>query len=162
MVTSSATTAPTGAKLPDEAALRDLVDYRCVVEGGAAALASRRATPEQLEHLEALAAELDAIDDFGTWSEQDTLLHLVIADASGSERLLVEVGRVRAEVFRLSQLVPVPRQATELANREHGELVAAIGSREPDRAREAMVSHVESTRALWLGLGRVPRRSRGR
>ncbi len=144
------------ATLPDERALRDLVDYRCVVEGGAAALASRRATPEQVARLDALVTEMEAIDVFDSWSEQDTMLHLLVADASGSERLLTEVGRVRVEVYRLSQLVPVPPQASDLADREHRALVAAIASGDPDRAREAMVGHVESTRALWVGLGRVP------
>lgn len=94
------------AELPSERELRDLVDYRAIVEGGAAELAARRATTAQLEHLAELTAEMAAIADFRRWSEQDTLLHLVIADAAGPARLMVEVGRVRAEVFRISQLVP--------------------------------------------------------
>jgi len=143
--------------VPDEAELRDLVDYRAVVEGGAAALAAQRATPDQVDHLVALAAALAGISEFTPWSEHDTLLHLVIADASGSGRLMAEVGRIRAEVFRISQLVPVPREAADLANREHDELIAAIAAGRPERARKAMVRHVESTRALWLGLGLVPR-----
>lgn len=142
--------------LPSEGELRDLVDYRCVVEGGAAALAALRAKRAQLDHLEALVGEMEAITDFSAWSEQDTLLHLLVAEASGSDRLLAEVGRVRAEVYRLSQLVPAPRQASELAGREHRLLVSAIASGDANRAREAMVSHVESTRALWVGLGRIP------
>lgn len=157
VVKRSAVPIPAEVALPDEVALRDLVDYRSVVEGGAAALAARRAGRAALEHLATLTVELEGVEEFDAWSELDTLLHLVIAEASGSDRLLAEVGRVRAEVFRLSQLVPVPRQASELANREHRELVAAIASGDPERARESMVSHVESTRALWVGLGRVPR-----
>jgi GntR family transcriptional repressor for pyruvate dehydrogenase complex len=156
-VTAAAVPVSSGAEtLPEAGALRDLVDYRCVVEGGAAALAAHRATPEQLARLDALVMEMEAIDEFDEWSGQDTLLHLLVADASGSVRLLTEVGRVRAEVYRLSQLVPVPPQASELADREHRTLVAAIASGDPVRAREAMVGHVESTRALWVGLGRVP------
>jgi DNA-binding FadR family transcriptional regulator len=33
--------------------------------------------------------------------------------------------------------------------------VHAIRARRPHRARLAMIQHVESTRALWLGLGRA-------
>lgn len=95
------------------------------------------------------------VTSFPQWSERDTLLHLVIADASGSTRLMSEVGRLRAEVFRISQLVPVPTAALELADREHRSLIRAIAARQPDRARRAMERHVESTRALWLGLGRI-------
>jgi DNA-binding FadR family transcriptional regulator len=40
---------------PDE--LRDLVDYRRVVEGGAAWLAAERATVEQIDYLEALVGK---------------------------------------------------------------------------------------------------------
>ena len=141
--------------IPGEAQLRDLVDYRCVVEGGAAALAAERATAAQVAHLHELAAAMRDVTSFPQWSERDTLLHLVIADASGSNRLMSEVGRLRAEVFRISQLVPVPTAALELADREHRSLVRAIAARQPERARRAMVRHVESTRALWLGLGRI-------
>jgi DNA-binding FadR family transcriptional regulator len=157
-VVLAAVTAPSvHGTVPDEVELRDLVDYRAVVEGGAAALAAQRATPDQVEHLVTLSTALRGVEAFTAWSEQDTLLHLVIADAAGSARVMGEVGRIRAEVFRISQLVPVPREAADLANREHDDLVAAIAAGKPERARRAMVHHVESTRSLWLGLGRVPR-----
>ncbi|MGL6278224.1 MAG: FadR/GntR family transcriptional regulator [Gaiella sp.] len=142
--------------LPPEAELRDLVDYRCVIEGGTAALAAERATDAQVQHLEELVAAMADVTSFPTWSERDTLLHLVVADASRSPRLLEEVGRLRAEVFRISTLVPVPRGAVELAQREHRALVSAIRARRPEAARRAMTRHVASTHALWLGLGRVP------
>jgi DNA-binding FadR family transcriptional regulator len=99
---------------------------------------------------------MESDSDFGTWSERDTLLHLVIADASGSERVVAQIGRLREEVYQLGQRIPTPRAAAELANREHRELIRAIAARQPERARQAMVHHVQSTRALWLGLGRVP------
>jgi len=141
--------------VPSEEQLRDLVDYRCVVEGGAAALAAERATAAQIAHLSELAAAMRDVTSFPQWSERDTLLHLVIADASGSSRLTSEIGRIRSEVFRISRLVPVPAQARELADREHRTLVRAIARRQPDAARSVMVRHVESTGALWLGLGRI-------
>ena len=158
MVTAGASSLPLPAaqQMPTEAELRDLADLRCVVEGGAAAYAAERATDEQIEHLDELATAMEGDADWATWSERDTLLHLVIADACGSERVVAQIGRLREEVYRLGQLVPRPRMASDLANREHRELIRAIAAREPDRARRAMVHHVQSTRALWLGLGRVP------
>lgn len=150
-----------GGQLPEESELADLVDYRCIVEGGAAALAARRVTPGQVEHLTALSSQMTHTKSFREWSEQDTLLHLLIADITGSSRLMVEVGRLRAEVFRISQLVPVAAEVVELADREHAQVIAAIAARDEEAARAAMVAQVESTQALWLGLGRVvpgPRR----
>jgi GntR family transcriptional repressor for pyruvate dehydrogenase complex len=144
-----------GGQLPEESELADLADYRCILEGGAAALAARRATPDQVEHLSALAAQMRHTDTFREWSEQDTLFHLLIADIIGSSRLMVEVGQLRAEVFRLSQLVPVTAEIVTLADREHAQVIAAIAIHDEDAARAAMVAQVRSTQSLWLGLGRV-------
>jgi GntR family transcriptional repressor for pyruvate dehydrogenase complex len=141
--------------LPSEEDLRDLVDYRRVVEGGAAWLAAERATPEQLDVLEALVAEMAGIRAFDPWSERDALFHLVLADASGSRRLVEQVAGVRGEVYRLAKLGSVPEPVVELADREHGEILRAVAGRKPARARDAMIRHVASTGALWFGLGRV-------
>jgi GntR family transcriptional regulator, transcriptional repressor for pyruvate dehydrogenase complex len=156
VVTDPPAPAPVAGTLPSATELADLADYRCVVEGGAAALAARRASPTQITRLRDVAQEMTTLPDFRSWSEQDTLLHLLIADASRSSRLMVEVGRLRTEVFRISQLVPAGRAVTEFTDREHQSLITAIACGEPDTARTSMIRHVESTRALWLGLGRVP------
>jgi DNA-binding FadR family transcriptional regulator len=150
------------AALPTERELADLADFRCVVEGGAAALAAERATPEQVAHLQALVAELEDTPTFDPWGERDTLLHLAIADASGSERLVGQVAEIRGDVYRIATLGSIPRSSLDLADEEHREIVRAIAAGRPGEAREAMVRHVQSTRALWLGLGRaaVERRRR--
>jgi GntR family transcriptional regulator, transcriptional repressor for pyruvate dehydrogenase complex len=141
--------------LPTEDELRDLVDFRRVVEGGAAWLAAERATSEQIAYLGALVDEMAEIRSFDPWSERDALFHLILADASGSRRLVEQVAAVRAEVYRLAKLGSVPRPVVELADREHREVVRAVAGRRPGRARDAMIRHVASTGALWLGLGRV-------
>jgi GntR family transcriptional regulator, transcriptional repressor for pyruvate dehydrogenase complex len=138
---------------PDE--LRDLVDYRRVVEGGAAWLAAERATVEQLDYLEALVREMKEIRGFDPWSERDGLFHLIVADASGSRRLVEQVAAVRGEVYRLAKLGSVPDAVAELSDREHTKIVRAIAARRPAQAQAAMIRHVSSTGALWLGLGRV-------
>lgn len=138
--------------LPDEAELRDLVDERCVVEGGVAALAAERAGAGELEELDRLVREMEETPEFEPWSARDALFHLLVADASGSQRLVERVADLRAEVFRISRHFPVPAEVVRLADAEHREIVRAIAARRPERARKAMVRHVESTRALWLGL----------
>jgi GntR family transcriptional regulator, transcriptional repressor for pyruvate dehydrogenase complex len=137
------------------AALRDLVDYRRVIEGGAAWLAAERATEEQIAYLQALVAEMKETRNFDPWSERDALFHLIVADASGSPRLVEQVAGVRGEVYRLAKLGSVPDAVVELSDREHQEIVRAIAARRAARARGAMIRHVASTGALWLGLGRV-------
>ncbi|HEY7197038.1 MAG TPA: FCD domain-containing protein [Gaiellaceae bacterium] len=141
--------------LPSADELRDLVDYRRVVEGGAAWLAAERATPEQVAYLEGLVGEMKAIDEFEPWSERDALFHLILADASGSRRLVEQVGLIRAEVYRLARLGSVPAPVVALADKEHAEILRGVAGRKPARARDAMIRHVTSTGSLWLGLGRV-------
>lgn len=150
------------AELPPERELQDLIDERAVIEGGVAALAAERATETQLGYIDELVAECAEISAYPTWTERDTLLHLVIADAANSPRLVRQVSDVRVEVRRMGQLLPVPRHAMRLADREHRSIARAIRHRQPDRARSGMDRHVRSTGALWLGLGRVtPEREGG-
>jgi GntR family transcriptional regulator, transcriptional repressor for pyruvate dehydrogenase complex len=133
--------------------MRDLVDFRAVLEGGTCALAAERVTGEQLEQLEALVSDMSAEGDFSRWSELDTLFHLALARASGSRRLVPEVAKLRNEAHRISSLYhPVSRSAMRLSNDQHRDVLAAARAHEPERARAAMVAHVESTLALWLGL----------
>jgi DNA-binding FadR family transcriptional regulator len=146
---------PIDEPLPTELELRDLADERGVVEGGTAALAAQRATADQLEELGRLAERMEETRAYEPWSATDTLFHLLVADASGSQRLVSRVAELRSEVYRITRHVPTPRETVELADREHREILRALRARRPERARAAMVRHVESTRALWLGLGRV-------
>jgi GntR family transcriptional regulator, transcriptional repressor for pyruvate dehydrogenase complex len=146
---------PVDGPLPSAEELRDLVDYRRVIEGGAAWLAAERATAEQIAYLESLVAEMAEIRSFEPWSERDALFHLILADASRSRRLVEQVAAVRGEVYRLAKLGSVPDPVVELADREHREILRAVAARRSARARDAMIRHVASTGALWLGLGRV-------
>jgi DNA-binding FadR family transcriptional regulator len=151
---------PVDGEHPSEAELLDLVDYRVVVEGGAAALAAQRATRGQLDHLAALLDGMERKPDYDAWGESDTLFHLVLADASGSKRLVAQVAEIRTVVYRIAKLDTVPRPTVELADREHRAILDAVEARDPGRARAAMTEHVESTRALWLGLGRAVKAAR--
>jgi DNA-binding FadR family transcriptional regulator len=146
---------PVEGAVPSESELQDLVDYRVVVEGGAAALAAERATPAQVEYLRTLLAEMVSTSDYDAWSERDTLFHLVLADASGSHRIVEQVGAIRAEVYRIAKLGTVPPPVIDLAEREHRAILRAVAAGRSEEARIAMAKHVESTRGLWLGLGRA-------
>jgi DNA-binding FadR family transcriptional regulator len=108
-----------------------------------------------VKYLEALVGEMEQTRTFEPWSERDALFHLILADASGSRRLVEQVAGIRGDVYRLAKLGSVPEPVVELADREHREILRAVAARRPARARDAMIRHVASTGALWLGLGRV-------
>lgn len=139
----------------DAESLLDLATERAAVEGGAAALAARNAWPEQHELLNSIATGMQGLQPFDLWSERDTLLHLVIGDASGSPRLTTRIAELRAETYRISKQLPTPREVLAIADRDHLAIVQAITARQPERAREAMERHVIGTARLQAGLGRL-------
>jgi DNA-binding FadR family transcriptional regulator len=139
--------------LPPEAELRDFSDFRTVLEGGAAALAAERATAEQVAYLSQLVAQMDEQTDFHAWSDSDSLFHLILADASGSQQIVSAVADLRSRVYQVSALWSKnPITTLKLSNREHRAIVRAVKARRPEAARKAMVEHVETTLAIWLGL----------
>jgi GntR family transcriptional repressor for pyruvate dehydrogenase complex len=138
---------------PSDEELRDLVDYRCVVEGGAAALA---AESRSQDHLEELRRQIDVMDGsrrFDTWSEADTMFHLVLADASGCSRLVSTITELRVETQSVSLAYePMPVETMRHSNQQHREVLRAVETHRPERARELIVRHIQSTYDLWLGL----------
>ena len=143
------------AEAPDARALEDLATERAVVEGGAAALAAERATREQCALLESIVEGMLGLQPFEAWSERDALLHLVIGDASGSPRLVSRIAELRAEAYRISRFLPTTAEVLAIADREHGEIVAAIAQGKAARARTLMEAHVRGTARLQAGLGRI-------
>lgn len=139
--------------LPPEAELRDFSDFRAVVEGGAAELAAGRATEEQIGYLSELVDQMDHQTDFHAWGDTDSLFHLILADAAGSQQIVTAVAELRPRVYQTSALWDKnPISTLKLSNRQHRDIVKAVKARRPERARRAMVEHVESTLAIWLGL----------
>jgi DNA-binding FadR family transcriptional regulator len=144
-------------ELPSDPELQDFCDHRAALEAGAAELAAERATSEQVEYVGTLVARMDAETDFVEWGKVDTLFHLALADASGSQRLLAEITEMRAQAYRLSLSVPEPRSTFDLSNDEHRAILGAVARRRPELARQAVHAHIRSTLALWRGLGLVTR-----
>ena len=139
----------------DADSLWDLATERAVVEGGAAALAARNATPEQQALLQSIADGMQGLQPFEAWSERDALLHLVIGDASGSPRLVSRIAELRTEAYRISRQLPTTPEVLAIADRDHAAIVRAISARQASRARDAMELHVFGTARLQSGLGRL-------
>ena len=143
------------AEAPDAQAIEDLATERAVVEGGAAALAAERATPDQCALLQSIVDGMAGLQPFDQWAERDALLHLVIGDASGSPRLVARIADLRAEAYRISRALPTTAEVLAIADREHAEIVRAIAAHRSARARTLMEAHVRGTARLQAGLGRV-------
>lgn len=121
----------------------DCMRAREVIECEAIALAAIRIDPADLDRLQ---AEIDALnvgehDEIEYWHFDDRF-HAFIAVASGNVVFprLVEELRVNARLFRLHS--PLHRQREN--HDEHSDILAALRSRDPARAREAMRVHLRS------------------
>jgi DNA-binding GntR family transcriptional regulator len=121
------------------------------VETGAAEAAARAAlSRSQRESLSAALAAVTAagLDDY---RQADSLLHLAIADASGSASLAASVVDARVRMVDLLDAIPMLEANLAHSNAQHARIVAAILAGDPERARRAMDEHVEGSAALVRG-----------
>ncbi len=146
---------------PDEAAalaremgdqLHDVLDFRRVVEPGAAGLAATRTLAAgERAHLSAcLAAAGD--HDAADRRVADSRLHLAIASVSGSPSLAAAVADVQVTIDRLLGLIPVIERNLAHSDAQHRRIVEAILVGDARAARTSMEEHCDGTAELLLGL----------
>src|SRR3984957_9170755 len=115
---------------------RETCDQRMAVEIGVATLAAERAPRAVLDMLESLAARLEeSVDDFAASRKADIRLHVGLAEATSSGRLVTAMTEVQGEMTGLISLIPHPREVLVSSNLQHRRILAAI--RRSDRAAAA-------------------------
>lgn len=125
--------------------LLEVFEARKILEPAIAALAAERATAEEVGALEAILKEqAQRVAAGETGVETDTRFHSSLADAAKNEVLLrlndAIVDRLRET--RERSLQTQGRPARSLAG--HREILHAIQSKDPVKAREAMLAHLET------------------
>ena len=134
------------------AALEDALDYRRVVEPGAARLAAtRRLSRDQRDWLVESCRAVRAAD-LADHRIADSRLHLAIATVTGSPMVVEAVTRAQAALGELLGAIPVLRANIEHSHEQHDAIVEAILRGDPDMARTAMEEHCDATSALLRGL----------
>ena len=99
--------------------LHDALDFRRVVEPGAAALAATRAlSAADRAHLVACLAAAGT-PTRSTRRVNDSRLHLAIAAASGSTSLAASVADVQLRLDRLLAAIPVLRRNLDHSDAQH-------------------------------------------
>lgn len=131
--------------------IEDVLRFREVLDVGAAGLcASHGLAVEQADRLrEALSRTQDA--PLTEYRRLDTLLHLTLAELSGSPSLTAQYAAVRATVNDLLDCIPLLVRNLEHSQRQHGAIVEAVLGGDPDGAREMMREHCAGTAALLRG-----------
>jgi DNA-binding FadR family transcriptional regulator len=134
-----------------EVDIEDVLRFREVLEVGAAGLcAAHGLADKQAQRLrEALARTQDA--PLADYRRLDTLLHLTLAELSGSPTLTAQYAAVRATVNDLLDCIPLLVRNLEHSQRQHTALVEAVIEGDADQAREIMREHCGGTAALLRG-----------
>jgi GntR family transcriptional repressor for pyruvate dehydrogenase complex len=132
--------------------LRDLGDFRVAVSGAAAALAAERASAGEVETLRGLVGAMTRAEGWPAFRRSDARLHLAIASAARSARLVKAETTVQVELRELLSLIPHPVEALRLSNAQHRSIVEAIALRDPALARALMETHARGTGDFLIGL----------
>ncbi|HKS98622.1 MAG TPA: FCD domain-containing protein [Rugosimonospora sp.] len=129
------------------AQLHDALDFRRVLEPGAAALAATRTL--SAGDRQQLVAALGAARDRGnTRRVNDSRLHLAIATASGCGSLAAAIADVQLTLDRLLAAIPVIPRNLDHSDAQHDRIVDAILHGDPAAARTAMEEHCDATAEL--------------
>jgi DNA-binding FadR family transcriptional regulator len=136
-----------------------VLDYRVAVESGAAILAVERGTPAQLEKLQGLVEKMDGeVDDFEEYRRTDVRLHIGIAEAAHSPRLLSAMTDVQAQMSDLIALIAHPPAVLARANEQHARLVEALLKGDAVGAVRVLREQSEGTEHILAGLLPAPAR----
>lgn len=118
---------------------RELIELRASIDGAAAELAARRITPQEIAALEQLVVPPESFDARAAKRHMDLnrKFHVAIGRASGNRRLARLVERLVDETVRLF--------APGFHMGDHREIIDALRSGDPAKARAAAVNHVLMT-----------------
>lgn len=138
--------------------VEQLLEMRRILEGDVAALAARRATQEDLEYLSAVHREMEELVARGeTAAEADYEFHLGIAKASKNEPI---IKIMTALSYTLRRSLALHRVKTwripgrpEQVVQEHATILEAIRQGNPEKAKEAMLEHLQSAQRVLFPVG---------
>jgi GntR family transcriptional repressor for pyruvate dehydrogenase complex len=135
------------------AAWRDVCDERMAVEVGVAVLAAERAEPEMLDALDELVVALDGmLEDFTSYRQADIRLHVALAEATRSPRLVTAMTEVQGSMSGLISLIAHPPEVLDSANAQHRRLLAAVRRHDEAAAAREMAEHLRGTEHILAGL----------
>lgn len=125
------------------ATVAELLEMRGVLEGLAARHAARRATPADIEDLEAMVAAMRrTIGDAARWLERHEAFHDRVCTLSARPRLAEETRRLRLTVRPALRLYAERHAEPETLGHEHELIVDALRDGDARRAERLVIAHV--------------------
>jgi DNA-binding FadR family transcriptional regulator len=132
---------------------RETCDQRLAIELGVAVLAAERAASVDLDPLDELARTLEgAVDDFVAYRQADIRLHVGLAEAARSVRLVRAMTEAQGAMTDLIGHIAHPPAVLASSNAQHRQLLAAVRERDGMRALRVMSEHVQATEHILAGL----------
>ncbi len=133
------------SRILQQAALQDLFDIRKLLEAEGAAWAAQRRQPHHLERLRSIVADArQHTDQPEALSQRDAQFHMAIAEASRN-LVMVKVMMALLDLLEKSRQdsLRIPGRAVASLD-QHEEIADAIEKRDPERAKQAMLEHLDA------------------
>jgi GntR family transcriptional repressor for pyruvate dehydrogenase complex len=137
--------------------LRRVLEFRAVVESGAAALAAVAADDTDLERLRGALQRLEqAVQAQTLGVDEDFEFHLAVAQATHNRFFVSVIASIQPHMefgMNLLRNFSLHRTSERVVRvqSEHGDIVKAIAARDPAAAERAMRTHLENTRQRMFG-----------
>lgn len=127
--------------------VRDLIDFRRMIEPLIAMLAANNATPPQITELEEIESKIEELIKSGeTHAVMDAAFHSKIGEMSGN-LVMPKIGPIINNAIDLFINVTGSVLRDETIS-DHRDIIDAIKSRDPVRASDAMLLHIIHNRAV--------------
>jgi DNA-binding FadR family transcriptional regulator len=126
----------------------DLITFREILEPETAALAASFATPDDIAALGDLVDEIEqafAHGDADATATADSAFHELLAAASHNELIAAVVSGLH-KVMQNAIKAQIVTYVPDWGIRTHRPVYEAIAAHQPDRARQAMRAHMQTTR----------------
>ncbi|MGA9856487.1 MAG: GntR family transcriptional regulator [Solirubrobacteraceae bacterium] len=123
----------------------EILETRAVLEGLAARLAAQRATPGDIEDLQAILAEMQRLregDDLLGVSDENAKLHRRLLQISGHATAARLTGTLNSQMVRFQYRTILLPGRSERSAAEHAAIVAAVADGDSRAAEEAMRTHL--------------------
>jgi DNA-binding FadR family transcriptional regulator len=141
------------ASMPTESFVEKLVEMRELIEPGAAAAAASRRTDAQLVDLKAAYDAMAASEDLDAWAEADLAFHEILLQATNNELMVSLFSVIETALGTFFLLSARNAENFKSALPAHEKVYEAVRLRQPDVARQAMMSMVDASRANIRGRG---------
>jgi DNA-binding FadR family transcriptional regulator len=132
---------------------REVCDERMAIEVGIAVLAAERARPDLLDSLDRLVIQIGGLlHDYTAQRQADIRLHVGLAEATGSARLVTAMTETQGAMSDLISLISHPPQVLASSNHQHERLLGAVRAHDEAAAAQAMAEHLRGTEHILAGL----------